>query len=238
MPSATTPSVSRTTSSSATAALGAARGGHDAVRAAIVAAALHGNPRLHLVEPARREVLVVLLEIEASSRWRARRAARRRRARQRAIAVRPDDERHVLRLLEQLRSEPLRHAAGDAHDGVRLHVPLQLTQPADHALLGVIANGAGVDEDDVRAVRPLDRRDSRRSRASRASARSRSRSSGSRRSRCRPWDGTRSTSAKSNRRRGLVPRRGALRRGARAWRRSARSGRAWRPRARRRGSPR
>ena len=36
---------------------------------------------------------------------------------------------------------------------VRLHVPLQLAEPADHALLGVVANRAGVDEDDVGAVR-------------------------------------------------------------------------------------
>ena len=62
----------------------------------------------------------------------------------------------MLRLLEQLRAEALRHAAGHAHDRVRLHVPLQLAQPADHALLGVIANRAGVDEDDVGAVRAVD----------------------------------------------------------------------------------
>ena len=36
--------------------------------------------------------------------------------------------------------------------GAGLHVALQLTEPADHALLGVIANRARVDEDDVGAV--------------------------------------------------------------------------------------
>ena len=33
---------------------------------------------------------------------------------------------------------------------------LQLADPADHPLLGVIADGAGVDEDDVGAVRLVD----------------------------------------------------------------------------------
>ena len=52
-------------------------------------------------------------------------------------------------LLEQLRTEALRHAAGDADHVAGPHVPLQLAQPADDALLGVVANRAGVDEDDV-----------------------------------------------------------------------------------------
>ena len=75
---------------------------------------------------------------------------------QRAIAVGPDDEAHVLRLLEQLRPESLRHAPGHAHDRVGLHVPLELTEPADNSLLGVIANRARVQQDDVRAVRRID----------------------------------------------------------------------------------
>ena len=78
--------------------------------------------------------------------------------RQRAIAVRTDDEVDVLRALEQPRAEPLRHAPGDAQHRVGLHVPLELAEPPDHALLGVIADRAGVDEDDVRPVRALDRR--------------------------------------------------------------------------------
>ena len=35
-----------------------------------------------------------------------------------------------------------------------LHVPLQLTEPADDALLRVIADRARVHEDDVRALGP------------------------------------------------------------------------------------
>ena len=109
------------------AALRPACGGNDAVGAAIVAATLHGDPCLHAVEPPRREVLVVLLEIErrGNGAFTAPRAVHQRR--QRAIAVRPDHERDVSRLLEQRWAEPLRHAARHAHDAVRLHVPLQLT---------------------------------------------------------------------------------------------------------------
>ena len=63
----------------------------------------------------------------------------------------------MLRPVEQLRSESLRHAAGYPHDGILRHVALQFAQPANHALLGVIANGACVDEDHVRAIRDVHR---------------------------------------------------------------------------------
>ena len=75
---------------------------------------------------------------------------------QRPIAVGPDDEAHVLRFLEQLRPEALRHAPGHAHDRVGLHVPLELTEAADHPLLRVIANRARVEQDDVRTVGGID----------------------------------------------------------------------------------
>src|SRR5215472_5607454 len=76
---------------------------------------------------------------------------------ERTIAVGPDDEAHVLRFLEQLGPESLRHASGDAHDRRRLHVALQLTETANHALLGMVTNRAGIDEDDIRALRTVDR---------------------------------------------------------------------------------
>src|SRR5688500_7144472 len=41
---------------------------HDAIRTSVVTAALYRNPRLYLVEPARRKILVVLFEIEVSGR--------------------------------------------------------------------------------------------------------------------------------------------------------------------------
>ena len=54
--------------------------------------------------------------------------------------------------IQQLRAESLGHAAGDTEHGVALHFALDLAEPTNHPLLGVLANGAGVDEDDVRAV--------------------------------------------------------------------------------------
>ena len=57
--------------------------------------------------------------------------------------------------IQQLRAQPLRHTAGDAEHGVAFHLALDLAEPADHALLGVVANRASVDEDYVGAVRLL-----------------------------------------------------------------------------------
>ena len=74
------------------AALGAARGGDDAIGAAIIAAALHRDPCLDLVEPPRREVLVVLLEVERGGDGLAPSPRTVDELRQRAIAVRADDE--------------------------------------------------------------------------------------------------------------------------------------------------
>ena len=77
--------------------------------------------------------------------------------RQRAVAVRADDDADVLGPVEKLRTEPLRHAARDSDDGPRLHAALELTEAAEHALLGVLANGAGVHQDHVRAIRDVHR---------------------------------------------------------------------------------
>ena len=94
----------------------------------------------------------MLLEVEAGCYRSRARAGTLDQRRQRAVAVRADDETHVLCFLEQLRSETLRHAAGNAHDGRRRHVPLQLAKPADDPLLGMIADRAGIDENDVRTL--------------------------------------------------------------------------------------
>ena len=77
-------------------ALGPASGGHDAVCALVVAAALHRNPRLHTVEPAWRKVFVVLVEIELDSGRShpgPRTVDQRRKL---AISVWPDDQTQVL----------------------------------------------------------------------------------------------------------------------------------------------
>ncbi len=76
--------------------------------------------------------------------------------RERAIAVGPDDDADVRCALEEHRAQALRHASGNAHHRRRLHVPLELPEPPDHALLGVIANRAGVDENHVGAVGTVD----------------------------------------------------------------------------------
>ncbi len=132
--------------------LGATRHRNDAVGALVIAPALHGDPGPHAVEPARREVLVVLLEVELHTRH-ALTAARSLDERgKRAVAVRPDHQVHVPRPREQLRSEPLRHAPRDAEHRVGPHVALELSKPAEHSLLRVVADGARVDENDVGAV--------------------------------------------------------------------------------------
>ena len=77
--------------------------------------------------------------------------------RERPVAVRPDDEAHVPRLLQELRAESLRHASRHPDDRLRLHVALELTEAPDHPLLGVVADGAGVQQDDVGALGPLHR---------------------------------------------------------------------------------
>ena len=126
---------------------------HDAVGAAVVAAALHRNPRLHALEATRLEVLVVLLEIEVGRREFLAFARAFEQFRQRAVGVRPDHKRHARVALEESRTEPLRHASRHAEDGVSLHEAPQLPEPADDALFGVLANGARVDENHVRPFR-------------------------------------------------------------------------------------
>src|SRR5512140_100293 len=136
------------------AALRTPRGRHDAVGAPIVASALHGNPRGHAIEAAGAKVLVMLLEIEVDLRHALAMTRALDQRRQRAIAVRSDHEVHVLRPLEQPGAEALRHASRHPEHRARLHVPLELTDATQHPLLGVIANRARVDENDVCALGP------------------------------------------------------------------------------------
>ena len=58
----------------------------------------------------------------------------------------------MFRLAEEPGSKPLRHASRHAHDRAGLHVALQFTEAPDHALLRVLANGAGIHEDHVGAI--------------------------------------------------------------------------------------
>src|SRR4051794_21422883 len=136
----------------------AARERHDAISAAIVAAALHRDPCLDAIEALRLEVLVVLLEIEARGDGALAAASAFDEVGQRAIAVGADDQAHVLRLLEQLGTESLRHAPRDTDDRARLHVALDLAESPDDALLRVLPDRAGVHKNYVRAFRTFDRR--------------------------------------------------------------------------------
>ena len=122
----------------------------------VIASALHRNPRLHSVEAARLEILVVLLEIEVGGGGADAGAGALDQRGQITVAVGTDHETHVPGAIEELRPESLRHAARDAEHGIALHPALHLADPADHALLGVFADRAGVDEDDIRAVGLLD----------------------------------------------------------------------------------
>ena len=63
----------------------------------------------------------------------------------------------MLRLIEQARAKALCHAAGDTDDATGRHVPLQLAESTNHTLLGMVANRAGVEQDDVGAIRYVDR---------------------------------------------------------------------------------
>jgi hypothetical protein len=131
---------------------------HDAIRALVVASALDWNPRAHPIEPTSRDVLVMLFEVELHRRRAPAGARTLDQRRESAVSVGSNDQVDVLRAVEQARPKPLRHAAGDTKHRVGLHVPLELAQTADHALLGVIANRTRIDENDVRAIRRVDRR--------------------------------------------------------------------------------
>src|SRR5437764_41545 len=68
-----------------------------------------------------------------------------------AIAVGPDQQVDVRGALAQALAEVLRHAARypEPHVGAAPLVARELAEPADDALLGVLADGAGVQEDHV-----------------------------------------------------------------------------------------
>src|SRR6185503_21323022 len=136
--------------------LRATRRRDDAVSALVVAPTLDGDPRLHAVKPARGEILVMLLEIELDggrAQTNPRVFDQRRKL---AVAVGSDDQAYVLYSVEQLGSQSLRHAAGDAENRIPLHPALHLAEASDHPLLRVIANSAGIDQNDVGTIRLLD----------------------------------------------------------------------------------
>ena len=72
-------------------------------------------------------------------------------ARQVAVGVRPGHDIDARRSLDQLLAQAFGHAADDAHDKTRIRAPVafHLGQTAPDALLGVVADRAGVDQDDI-----------------------------------------------------------------------------------------
>ncbi len=78
-----------------TAAFFAARVRHDAIRAAIIAAALHGNPRLHPVKSLGDHIFIVFFEVEVGGDESFARARAIEELRQCTIAVGPNHQRHV-----------------------------------------------------------------------------------------------------------------------------------------------
>src|SRR5690606_8188142 len=88
---------------------------NDAVGAAVVAPALHGDPGLHAVEAAGGEVLVVFLHVEAGGNGTLALPGARHELRKRAVAVRSDYELHVPGVVQELRTKSLGHAPGYAY---------------------------------------------------------------------------------------------------------------------------
>ena len=129
--------------------LGAARVGHDAKGAAVVATALHRDERRGTVFPHRRDVLVMLPGTEGRVRGPLALHREADEVRQVPIGVRSHDEVDPRHALQQRRAESLRHAANHAQDVPGPLVSLQLTHPANDPLFGVVAHRAGVDQHDV-----------------------------------------------------------------------------------------
>ena len=129
---------------------------HDAVGAAIVAAALYGDPRLDPLEATRHHVLVMLLEVEVGGGELLALTRAIEERRQRLIAIRANDQRHMLGLIEHTAAQSLRHTPGDPDDGVGLHETTQFTKPPDHARFRVLANGTGIDQDDIGTIGRVD----------------------------------------------------------------------------------
>jgi hypothetical protein len=74
-----------------------------------------------------------------------------------SIAIGPDDQAYVLHAIEQLATQPLRHATRYAEYRIVLHPALDLAKPTDHPLFGVLPDCAGVDQNDIGAVGLVDR---------------------------------------------------------------------------------
>jgi hypothetical protein len=131
------------------AAFGASRVGDDTESAAVVAAALYRDERGRPRFAHRGDVLVMLPcpELGVGDPLAARGEGDD--LRQPAISIGTDHEVHPGHLIEERGAEPLRHASHYAEHVAGTLVALQLSHPADHPLLSVVADGAGIHQHDV-----------------------------------------------------------------------------------------
>ena len=141
------------------AALASACVGHHAVGAELVATALHRDPGAHARRAPRLEVAVGLVAVEphAGDR-RARRVPQQ--LGKRAVAVGPHHQVEHPRFVEQALAQVLGHAAGHAHHQARALAleAGELAQPAQHALLGMLPDRAGVEDHRVGVLGALHQR--------------------------------------------------------------------------------
>ena len=160
--------------------LAPARGGHDAVRAAAVAADRDLHPGLELAGALGRQVAGEALELEVALRAERVGGQELGELVDLARAEGDVDERE---LAEDVVLDRLRPAAADADDdvGPRALDALGLVQVGDEAAVGRLADRARVEEDEVGVVALPAPRRSPATRACPSCARSRARSSGTRR---------------------------------------------------------
>ena len=134
-------------------ALAAARERHHAERAEFVASAHRGHVGAHAAAVVGRDIGVSLGAIEPDIYgWIEAGAADH--LGQSAVAVRPRDHVEERRLLHDRDAIMLRHASEqpDFHLRPRILQARKLAQPMQHLLFGMLANRAGVEQDDVRIL--------------------------------------------------------------------------------------
>ena len=142
--------------------LGAADVRNDAERAPMIAASLDRDPCAHTRPTNRRYPVVILLVVQFEQQL----ASCERSTpdsvddiAQAPIGIRTGYQVYSGRALQEIRTEPLRHAARDGQHDIRPVAPhpLQLADPTEDPLLCVLADRAGVDDDHVRLCRVVHR---------------------------------------------------------------------------------
>ncbi len=121
-----------------------------AKRAETVASAHRGDERAHPTLVRGRDIGVGLTAVQAHVDRRVEAGAAEQ-FRQAAVAVGPGDEVQPRRFLDQRGTVVLRHASQQSQPqlGTGMLEPCQVVQAPQHALLGMLANRTGVEQDDV-----------------------------------------------------------------------------------------